>query len=106
MLRTRRESEVAMAPDTIHKFRLYVAGNAPNSVEALNNLHRICDQHLRGRHEIEVVDVFRVPKRALVDGIFMTPSLLRLSPGPSRRIIGTLRETETVLHALGLAAHE
>ncbi len=91
-----------MAQDTVHKFRLYVAGNAPNSVEALNNLHQICDRLLPDRHEIEVIDVVHVPRRALTDGIFMTPALVRIAPAPSRRIIGTLRETETVLQTLGL----
>ena len=94
-----------MGQETIHKFRLYVAGNAPNSVEALNNLHQICDRHLPDRHEIEVVDVTRLPRRALADGIFMTPALVRVAPAPGRRIIGTLRETDTVLQALGLTEH-
>jgi circadian clock protein KaiB len=94
-----------MGKETVHKFRLYVAGNAPNSVEALNNLHQICDRHLHDRHEIEVVDVTHLPKRALADGIFMTPALVRIEPAPGRRIIGTLRETDTVLQALGLNEH-
>lgn len=93
-----------MGQDTIHKFRLYVAGNAPNSAEALGNLHRICELHLPDRHEIEVIDVFCAPKRALAEGVFMTPALVRVAPAPSRRIVGTLRETETVLQALGLTA--
>lgn len=85
------------------EFRLYIAGDAQNSVEALGNLHDICNRILPDRHHIEVVDVFRDPKRALADGIFMTPALVRLNPAPVRRIIGTLSQTQTVLQALGLS---
>ena len=84
------------------KFRLYIAGDAPNSVQAVANLNRLCEAHLRDQYEIEVVDVFRDPKRALTDAVFMTPTLLRLAPLPGRRIVGTLCKTEAVLEALGL----
>ena len=85
-------------------FRLYVAGDAGNSAQALANLVALCRAHLPGRHEIEVVDVFKEPKRALADGIFMTPTLVKLTPAPSRRIIGTLGAIQPVLQALGLEA--
>ena len=84
------------------KFRLYVAGDALNSAQALASLGALCRAHLAGRHEIEVVDVFREPKRALADGIFMTPTLVKLAPSPIRRIVGTLSRTQPVLQALGL----
>jgi circadian clock protein KaiB len=91
---------------TVFKFRLFVAGDAQNSAQAIANLHALCRARLRGRHAIEVVDVFREPKRALADGIFMTPTLLKLSPAPTRRIVGTLSQTESVLRALGLETEE
>jgi circadian clock protein KaiB len=84
------------------KFRLYIAGDALNSTQALANLTALCRAHLAGRHEIEVVDVFREPKRALIDGIFMTPTLIKLAPSPVRQIVGTLSQTQLVLQALGL----
>jgi len=86
----------------VFKFRLYVAGDAPNSAQARANLAMLCRQHLRGRHEIDVVDVFAEPNRALADGIFMTPTLLKLTPSPTRSIVGTLSLTHVVLQALGL----
>jgi circadian clock protein KaiB len=86
----------------IFKFRLYVAGDALNSTQALSNLVALCRTHLPDRHELEVVDVLREPKRALADAIFLTPTLLKLAPFPTRRIIGTLNQTQTVLQALGL----
>ena len=86
------------------KFRLYIAGGTENSVRAVTNLTALCRKHLRDHHEIEVVDVLREPRRALVDGIFMTPALITLGPGPVQKIIGTLSHTETVLATLGLEA--
>jgi circadian clock protein KaiB len=84
------------------KFRLYVAGDALNSAQSMANLTALCQAHLPGRHEIEVVDVSKDPKRALVDGIFMTPTLLKIAPSPVRMIVGTLSQTQIVLRALGL----
>lgn len=83
------------------KFRLYIAGDALNSAQAQANLGALCRAHLADRHEIEIVDVFREPQRALADGIFMTPTLVKLAPPPVRRIVGTLSQTQTVLQALG-----
>jgi circadian clock protein KaiB len=87
-----------------HKFRLYIAGNTGNSALAMQHLNTICRQYLPGQYEIEHVDVFREPERALADIIVMTPTLLKLSPKPMCRIVGTLSETKNVLVALGLAA--
>lgn len=86
------------------RFRLYVANDAPNSAQALANLTALCRTHLPDRHEIEVVDVFREPKRALADRVFMTPTLLRLAPSPVIRIVGTLSQTQPMRQALGLEA--
>lgn len=91
-----------MSQQSMFKFRLYVAGNTPNSSLAVANLDALCRAHLADRFGIEIVDVFLEPKRALADGILMTPTLLKLSPGPSQRIIGTLAKTQPVLLALGL----
>jgi circadian clock protein KaiB len=91
------------------KFRLYVAHDTPNSAQARANIAAICEQHLKHRYHIDIIDVLREPKRALADGIFMTPTLVKLAPGPMLRIVGTLSQAQTVLHALGLqpapAAH-
>lgn len=84
-------------------FRLYVAGDAPNSAQAAFNLGALCREHLADRHEIEIVDVFRDPGRALAEGIFMTPTLLKLAPAPAPRlIVGTLGQRLPLMQALGL----
>jgi circadian clock protein KaiB len=100
----RRENEAVVSRRVIFKFRLYVAGDAANSAEALANLTALCGEHLPGRHEIELIDVFKEPGRALTDGIYMTPTLVRLTPAPVCRIVGTLSEPLTVLRTLGIGA--
>lgn len=84
-----------------YKFRLYVAGDAQNSSRAVANLRAFCSAHIPGRSNIEVVDVFREPKRALADRVFMTPTLIKLSPQPVRRIVGTLSEADALMEAIG-----
>ena len=92
-----------MSPPTLVRFRLYVAGQSPNSVLALRNLRALCEQHLGARHEIEVIDVLRNAGAALDDRILVTPTLLKLSPAPTCRIIGNLSQADVVLATLGLA---
>ena len=91
-----------MSRRSVFKFRLYTADGTQNSVQALANLTALCRLHLADRFEIEVVDVFREPERALTDGIRMTPTLIKLSPAPPCRIVGALNETRSVMLALGL----
>lgn len=90
-----------MSSDTL-KLRLYVAGKSPNSVRALNNLQVICREWLEDDcWQLEVVDIFTDPARAVEDSILVTPTLLKLTP-PAIRIVGDLSRRETVLAALGL----
>ena len=85
-----------------YRFRLYVADGAQNGAQAIANLTTLCRAYLPDRHEIEIVDVLLEPKRALADGIFLTPTLVKLAPSPVRRIVGTLSHTQTILLAFGL----
>lgn len=94
----------ASTTPVLYKFRLYIAGDAANSAQALANLNSLCRTYLPDRHHIEVVDVFQNPGRTLADGIFMTPTLLRLAPDPRRRIVGTLSNIVIVLQAMDLDA--
>jgi circadian clock protein KaiB len=90
-----------MNPETF-VFRLYVTGSAPNSLQAIDNLTSMCETHLADRHEIEIVDISLDPARALEEAIFMTPTLISVSPFPGHRIVGTLSNTEPILQILGL----
>ena len=89
---------------TVVVMRLYVAGKAPNSVKAIANLEAICRRYLKESYKLEIVDVCEHPQRALADGVFVTPSLAKLSPAPTSNIIGNLSDTNNLLAALGLPA--
>ena len=77
--------------------RLYVAGNAPNSLKAIANIRAICDAHFATGHKLEIVDMLKHPERALIDGIIVSPTLLKLSPLPVQRVIGNLTDTNQAL---------
>ncbi len=83
-------------------FRLYIADETANSIRAIVNLRSICQEHLQGCHNVQVVDILEEPLRALSEGVFVTPTLVRLLPLPVLKLVGDLSETETVLRALGL----
>ena len=91
---------VAKAPNI--SLRLYVAGNAPNSLRATANAKAICNAHFPARYELEIVDLLKFPRRALEDGIIVTPTLLKLLPLPVQRVIGDLSDTSQLLLALGV----
>jgi circadian clock protein KaiB len=84
-------------------FRLYVAGQAPNSRRAIGNLEALCRRHLPDCSCIEIVDVFENPKRTLADGVMMTPYLVVAAERPILAIVGDLTEPSVVLDALGIA---
>jgi len=84
------------------KFRLYVAGNTMNSSQAIANLAALCRSHLPDHHQVEIIDILKHPKRALEDSVFMTPTLLKLTPAPLRKIVGTLSPAQPVLDLLGI----
>lgn len=91
-----------MTRTTKIKLKLFVAGDTENSTQAMTNLSALCTKFLPDRCEIEIIDVFRCPNRANDLGIFMTPTLFKVSPKPSRTIVGTLSDAQPVLQALGL----
>lgn len=80
--------------------RLYVAGNAPNSLRAIGNIKTICAQHFVGCHALEVIDMLVHPARAIADGVLVTPTLVKLSPAPVQRIVGNLDDTAQMLATL------
>lgn len=91
-----------MTATVMFRFRLYITGDTQNSVEAVANLRTLCRTHIPDRHEIELVDVSAHPERALADGIFMTPTLIKLAPSPMRMIVGTLSDEKPMIRALGM----
>lgn len=82
--------------------RLYVAGQTPRSMAAIANLKRLCEEHLPGRHRIEVVDLMENPRLARTDQILAIPTLVRTLPNPIRKVIGDLSNSERVLVGLDI----
>jgi circadian clock protein KaiB len=89
----------------IFELRLYVAGQSPRSVRALENLRKVCDEHLAGRYNVEVIDLLVHPALARGDEIVAVPTLVRKLPEPIRKIIGDLSDTDRVLVGLQLRPH-
>src|SRR5215212_2137401 len=84
--------------------RLYVAGQTPRSLTAFANLKRLCEEHLAGRYEIEVIDLMKNPQRAHSDQIVALPTLVRKLPEPLKRVIGDLSNFERVVIGMELGS--
>ena len=82
--------------------RLYVAGLMPKSTLAIANMKRICEEHLHGQYELEVIDLYQQPQLAQGDQIVAVPTLIKKLPSPLRRVIGDMSDTERVLVGLDL----
>lgn len=93
----------AGAESGIYHFRLYVAGPTPKSLAAIENLTRLCNAHLPGRHRIEVLDLLANPELASADQIMAIPTLVRSLPPPLKRVIGTLSDPGKFLVGLEYA---
>jgi circadian clock protein KaiB len=91
-----------MSQEEGYNLRLYVAGQTPKSIAALTNLKKICESHLTGRYEIEVVDLTKNPDLAQRHQIIAIPTLIRQLPEPLKRIIGDLSNLEKVLVGLDI----
>lgn len=85
-----------------YELRLYVAGQTPKSLAAFANLKKICEEHLSGQYEIEVIDLLKHPQLASGDQILAIPTLVRKLPQPIKKIIGDLSNTERVLVGLDI----
>ena len=92
----------ADADGQMFDLRLYVAGQSPRSVRAVENLRKVCDEHLAGRYRVEVIDLLVNPALARGDEIVAVPTLVRKLPDPIRKIIGDLSDTDKVLVGLQL----
>ena len=104
--KTRPPNAEEKAPPEFWILRLYVAGQTPKSLEAFANLKRICEEHMAGQYEIEVIDLLENPQLAAGDQILAIPTLVRKLPPPVRKIIGDLSNTERVLIGLDVRPRE
>lgn len=99
-----QEAEAALEDRAQEKYilRLYVAGMTPNSLRAIDNLKKICEEHLIGRYELEVIDLYQQPVLAIGEQIIAAPTLIKKLPLPLRKVIGDMTNVDRVLVGLDL----
>ncbi len=85
-----------------YKLRLFVSGTSPNSVRAINNIQKICETHLKGRYELEIIDIHQQPELVRTENVVAVPTLVKKSPFPQRTLVGDMSVKERVLMGLGL----
>ena len=96
------ENALADSKNPQYILRLYVAGLSPASIKSLENIREICEEHLQGHYELEVIDLYKNPSLAAGEQIIAAPTLIKELPPPLRRIIGDMSNTERVLVGLDL----
>lgn len=82
--------------------QLYVCGMSPKSMEAIENIKRLCEEHLKDVFELEIIDIYKNPKIASEQHIVFSPSLIKRMPLPEKTLIGNFSDTEKVIKALGI----
>jgi circadian clock protein KaiB len=96
------EQALAKSQTAVYLLRLYVTGTTPQSLHAIANVKKICEEHLQGRYELEVIDLYQQPQLAQGEQIIAAPTLIKKLPLPLRRIIGDMSNAERVLVGLDL----
>ncbi|HET9531987.1 MAG TPA: circadian clock KaiB family protein [Blastocatellia bacterium] len=104
--KTLKEFEKALSEqgEQVYVLRLFISGASPKSIEAIKNIKKICEEHLAGHYELQVVDVYQQPQLAADEQIVAAPMLVKRFPLPLRKLIGNLSNTSKVLQRLGLSA--
>ena len=98
------EAAVAAQVSAVCVLKLYVIGSSPRSAIAISNVRKICEENLEGRHDLEIVDVSQCPLLAKSEQILAAPTLVKVSPLPSRRFVGDMSQSGRILAGLGLCA--
>jgi len=83
--------------------QLYVSGMSPKSMEAIENIKRLCDEHLENTFELEIIDIYKHPEVATQQQIVFSPSLIKSLPLPRKTLVGNFSDTNKVIKALGIA---
>jgi circadian clock protein KaiB len=100
---TTREFEEALKNDQ-RKFvlRLFITGLTPRSREAIEEVRKLCEEYLKGRYELEIIDIYKEPTTVKEDQIFAAPTLVRLLPRPIRKVVGDMTKKEKLLSGLDI----
>jgi len=88
--------------EAVYQLRLYIAGASPNSNRAINNIRIFCEENLKGRYELEIIDIYQQPQIASKDQVIALPLLIKSSPPPLKRLIGDMSDTARVIKGLDL----
>jgi circadian clock protein KaiB len=104
---TAREAAPAAEPNGAqYRLRLFVTGTTPRSARAIQNIRAICENHLPGRYDLEVIDIYQHPEHVKAEQIVVTPTLVKQFPLPLRKLIGDLSDTARALDALDIVPHQ
>lgn len=95
--------ELSGSPAARYRLRLYVAGNNLNSFHAIKSVRQFCDEFLRDRAELEIIDLYQQPQLARRDHVVAAPALIKISPAPRRMFIGDMTNTRRILAGLGIS---
>jgi len=96
------EAAGAAHADAVYILRLYITGFSPRSARAISNIRKICDEHLEGRHDLEVVDISQQPALAQSEQILAAPTLIKKWPLPARRFVGDMSQSERIVLGLDI----
>ncbi len=98
------ENAAAEYEKEMYVLRLYITGTTPKSLSAISNIKKICEEHLQGRYDLEVVDIYQQPSLAAGEQIIAVPTLIKKLPLPLRKLIGDMSNAEHILLGLDLKA--
>ena len=98
-----KKNEARLVSEEKLFLKLYVSGMSPKSMEAIENIKLLCDEHLKDAFELEIIDIYKNPEAAIEEHIVFSPSLVKLFPLPQKTLIGTMSDTEKVVKALGIS---
>ena len=105
---TTEEFEEALKKGKQQKFvlRLFVTGITPRSLEAIEEVRKLCEEYMKGRYELEIIDLYKQPQAAQKDQVFAAPTLVKLLPLPVRKIVGSMTRKEKLLAGLDIQIQE
>jgi circadian clock protein KaiB len=96
------EAELDEPKHAVYILRLYITGSTPKSIRAVHNLMKMCQEHLAGRYELEVIDIYQQPGLAQVEDIIAVPTLVKKRPLPVQKVLGDLSNAQRLVSGLGL----
>lgn len=91
-----------MTPSEKYVLRLYVTGLTPRSTRAIKSVREVCERHLAGHYDLEIIDVYQTPARIMQDQVVAIPTLVKCAPAPVRILVGDMSNHERLLYGLGL----